>query len=130
MLEAGRCTIYAQRPQTCRDYDCRFFAAAGLDAGGPERSVINNRVRQWRFSYPTTTDRRAHDAVRAAAAFLQHESQRFPAGFAPTRPTGIAVLAVKTHAVFLAHEAAATDPALLARAMLEASQRFDAGAEP
>jgi len=130
MLEAGRCTIYAQRPQTCRDYDCRFFAAAGIEAGGPERSVINTRVRQWRFSYPTPADRRAHDAVRAAAAFLQREAPRFPAGYAPTRPTGIAVLAVKSHEVFLERDGVTPDPDRVATAMLEACERFDADRGP
>jgi hypothetical protein len=41
---------------------------AGIEAGGPERSVINTRVRQWRFTYPTAADRRAHDAVLAVKA--------------------------------------------------------------
>lgn len=130
MLEAGRCMIYPQRPQTCRDYDCRFFAAAGIDAGGPERSIINTRVRQWRFSYPTPADRRAHDAVRSAAAFIQREAPRFPAGFAPTRPTGVAVLAVKTHGIFLAQASATSDPDHLAKAIVEAGERFDASSDP
>lgn len=130
MLRAGRCTIYADRPQTCRDYDCRVFAAAGIEAGGPERSVINTRVRQWRFSYPTAADRRAHEAVRAAALFLQREATRFPAGFVPARPTGIAVLAIKTHGVFLAEDAAATHPDRLAQAMVEACAGFDAATQP
>lgn len=125
MLGEGRCTIYANRPQTCRDYDCRFFAAAGIDAGGPERSVINTRVRQWRFTYPTVADRHAHDAVLAAAALLQHGSQHFPPGFAPTRPTGIAVLAVKAHGVFMSADAATASAAELAQAMVEECRRFD-----
>ena len=33
MFTARACSIYAQRPRTCRDYDCRMFAAAGIDAG-------------------------------------------------------------------------------------------------
>jgi hypothetical protein len=129
MLENRRCTIYAQRPQTCRDYDCRFFAAAGIDAGGPERSVINTRVRQWRFTYPAAADRRAHDAVLAAAAFLQQGARHFPPGFAPKRPTGIAVLALKSHGVFLTEEAATTGAAALALAMVEACRRFDCDAQ-
>ncbi|MEZ5459944.1 MAG: YkgJ family cysteine cluster protein [Steroidobacteraceae bacterium] len=126
MLEAGHCTIYPHRPQTCRDYDCRFFAAAGIEAGGAERSVINTRVRQWRFTYPSPADQRAHDAVRSAAAFLQREASRLPPGFAPAKPTGIAVLAVKTYMVFLDPDAVRTDAAKLAQAVVEASQRFDA----
>ena len=57
MLHAGRCSIYPVRPQTCLDYDCRIFAAAGIEAGGEDKWVINKRVREWRFSYPTPNDR-------------------------------------------------------------------------
>ena len=46
MLGCGQCTIYRQRPQTCRDYDCRVFAAAGIDAGGADKAVINRRVHE------------------------------------------------------------------------------------
>jgi hypothetical protein len=86
-------------------------------------------VRQWRFTYPTAADRRAHDAVLAAAAFLQNEAQHFPPGFAPTRPTGTAVLAVKAYGVFLTEAAATTSAAALAQAMVDACQRFDSGVD-
>ena len=33
MLVDGACSIYAHRPRTCRTYDCRVFAAAGVDPG-------------------------------------------------------------------------------------------------
>ncbi len=69
MLQEGRCSIYRHRPQTCLDYDCRIFAAAGIDAGGADKTVINQRVRAWRFTYPTQEDELAHRAVRAAASF-------------------------------------------------------------
>ena len=59
MLSCGNCTIYAQRPQTCLDYDCRVFAAAGIDAGGADKAVINRRVHEWRFRFALTrNDRR------------------------------------------------------------------------
>ncbi len=32
LAEDGICTIYDHRPRTCRVYDCRVFAAAGVDA--------------------------------------------------------------------------------------------------
>src|ERR1700760_3567026 len=65
MLRNNECSIYEARPQTCRDYDCRVFAASGIEPGGPDKVVINRRVRQWRFSYPTELDRKAHSAVMA-----------------------------------------------------------------
>jgi Fe-S-cluster containining protein len=100
MLAAGRCSIYADRPQTCRDYDCRMLAAAGVEAGDG-RDAINERVRAWAFTYEGEADRRAHDAVRAAAAFIRDERASFPGGAAPSAPDQIAVLALKIYELFL-----------------------------
>jgi hypothetical protein len=127
MLKAGKCSIYPHRPQTCLDYDCRIFAAAGIDAGGADRAVINQRVRAWRFTYPAQTDRLAHDAVLSAAAFIQNKGECFPGGRAPTAPTGIAVLAIKACAVFLDPDIQARSGAEIANAIINASREFDAG---
>ena len=124
MLDASnKCRIYDVRPQTCRDYDCRIFAAAGLEAG-PAKPVINRRIRAWRFSYPTEADDAAHRAVRAAAEFIQAKREKFPGDRAPTAPTGIAVLAIKAYDVFL--DAPPDDDESTARAIVEASRKFDA----
>ena len=64
MLEHGRCTIYEHRPRTCRSYDCRVFAAADVV---PDAAAIAARVAEWRFSYPTSDDLAAHEAVKTAA---------------------------------------------------------------
>lgn len=125
MLHERKCSIYAHRPQTCRDYDCRVFAAAGMDAGGPDKGVINERVHAWRFTYPTQADRDAHRAVTAAATFIRERRADFPQGRAPTAPTGIAVLAVKVYEVFLderVHERPATE---IAAAIVATAQAFD-----
>jgi hypothetical protein len=124
MLSAGQCTIYDRRPQTCRDYDCRIFAAAGIDAG-PGKPVINKRVHEWVFAYPSAEDRRAHDAVRAAAAFVRDRRASFPGGRAPSAPTGIAVLAVKVYTVFLQVDAQSRSDTETAHAIIEASRAFD-----
>ena len=50
MYQSRACSIYAQRPRTCRDYDCRIFSAAGIDAGDGH-DAINERVRAWAFTY-------------------------------------------------------------------------------
>jgi hypothetical protein len=128
MLEAGRCTIYAQRPQTCLDYDCRVFAAAGIDAGGADKAVINRRVREWRFDYPSGDDRRAHDAVRAAAAFIRRAGDGAAGIRLPTSPMGIAVLALKVSEVFLDPARATLDDAALGRELVAAAREFDRGA--
>jgi Fe-S-cluster containining protein len=126
MLSAGKCSIYAQRPQTCRDYDCRVFAAAGIAAGGEDRSAINRRVREWHFTYSTEEDQAAHAAVRSAAAFIQEKRDRFP-GRVPTAPTGIAVLAIKVYAIFLDLDIQTKSDEDIARAIVETSRKFDAG---
>jgi Fe-S-cluster containining protein len=100
MFGGGGCTIYSQRPDTCRTYDCRVFTAAGMDAGA-NRPVINERVARWRFDYPDESDRAAHRAVMAAAQFLRQHPVRLPGGRIASRPADIAVLAVKVHGVFM-----------------------------
>ena len=124
MLQQRNCSIYEQRPRTCRDYDCRMLAAAGLE-GGDGKDEINQRVKAWVFSYESDDTRRAHDAVRAAAAFIRDESARFPGGAGPTSPGQIAVLALKVYGVFLETSA---NGAETAAAIVEASRRFDATA--
>ncbi|MBS0420579.1 MAG: YkgJ family cysteine cluster protein [Proteobacteria bacterium] len=124
MLHNNECTIYRNRPQTCRDYDCRVFAAAGLAAGGSDKAVINRRVCEWRFSYPTQSDRAAHAAVKAAATFIATKRSSFPGQRAPAGPTGIAVLACKTYAVFLAPDIQQRPDEEVARRILAASRKF------
>jgi Fe-S-cluster containining protein len=126
MLAHGKCTIYADRPQTCRDYDCRIFAAAGIEAGGADKEVINRRVREWRFEYASEADVRAHEAVRAAAAFVRDRRASFPNARAPTSPTGIAVVAVKTYTVFLDPQIGAKRDEEIALAVIAAARAFDA----
>jgi Fe-S-cluster containining protein len=101
MLVDGRCSIYAHRPQTCRSYDCRVFAATGIDAGGRDKDLINQRVRRWAFSHPDATDATEQEAVRAAAAFLREHAPAFPSGVLPENPTQLALLALEVYDVFV-----------------------------
>lgn len=125
MINAGKCSIYRERPQTCLDYDCRIFTAAGIDAGGADKAAINQRVREWRFTYPTPADTVAHGAVQSAASFIQERGTSFP-GRVPTAPTGIAVLAIKVYAVFLDPDIQARSDREIAGAIIDASREFDA----
>jgi len=100
MFKVGACSIYEHRPRTCRHYDCRMLAAAGIDAGD-DKPVINERVHDWVFSYESDAEKRAHAAVRAAAAFIRDERASFPGGAAPSSPDQIAVLALKVYELFL-----------------------------
>lgn len=130
MLAAGRCSIYPDRPQTCLDYDCRIFAAAGIDAGGADKAVINRRVRAWQFDYPTEADRRAHSAVRAAAEFLRGGNRSTPGIRLPATPMGIAVLAIKAHREFMDATNDTRDEVALTQAVFEAARAFDVDAAP
>jgi hypothetical protein len=125
MFQHGKCAIYAQRPQTCLDYDCRVFAAAGIPTGD-NRPVINQRIRQWRFDYATTADRQAHAAVRSAAAFMGGRAAAFPAGWLPNNPSGIAVLAVKVYQLFIDDSVVQRTDAEMAIAIMQTSRELDA----
>lgn len=125
MLESSRCSIYEARPTTCRQYDCRLFAAAGIDAGGAEKRVINDRVKAWAFEYPTEHDRALHQAVREAATFLRERRDAFPGGRVPENPSQVALIAVRSHAVFLDGAAQGQDPSKLAERIMAAARGKD-----
>lgn len=135
MLVAGRCSIYEQRPLTCRSYDCRVFPAAGIAPDECDKDPIRRHVRCWKFSYPTRNDRSLHAAARAAATFLRERAKCFPAGFVPSNSTQLAALAIKVCEVFLEdlREPAETDrrsrDLRVAKAVIETSERLDARRE-
>jgi Fe-S-cluster containining protein len=129
MLTGGRCSIYEDRPLTCRTYDCRVFAAAGIAA---DAELITRQARRWKFSHPTPEDRHEHEALRAAARFLRERAECFPCGDAPRDPVHIALLSIKVCDVFLetGNEPGAADSAPpdleVARAVIALNERFEA----
>jgi hypothetical protein len=100
MLEDGRCTIYAGRPQTCRDYDCRIYAATGLLPDG-ERPVIRQRVLEWRFEFGTESEIAQSAALRRAAQFIRANAALFPAAARAESAAAVAVMAVKSWPLFV-----------------------------
>jgi uncharacterized protein len=126
MFANGNCSIYAHRPETCRTYDCRVFTAAGMNAG-EGKTEINERISRWQFDYPQPQDRDEHRAVTAAANFIRQHPIRFPGGRIPSRPSEIAVLAVKSYEVFLKPRGEDPDTAA---AIVESCRRFDAPQNP
>jgi hypothetical protein len=101
MLVDGRCTIYAHRPRTCRTYDCRVFAAADVVDTDPSKAGVAVQARRWRFDEPLQDDVVRHQAVRAAARFLEDHAGGLPARVVPATATQRAVLAVELHETFL-----------------------------
>jgi hypothetical protein len=130
MLRDDGCSIYAHRPLTCRTYDCRVFAAAGVAA---DRALVSKRTARWTFSYPNEDDRALHSAVQAAARFVQEHPSCFPGGEAPGNLVQVALLAIKVHGVFLGaddYRSRSRDSGAdsqLVDAVIEARERFDAG---
>jgi hypothetical protein len=97
MLGPAGCTIYQDRPRTCRTYDCRIFAATGVvPLGGDGAGTVGERVRRWRFDHRGAGSDARHRAVRATAAVLQdHPELLGAAGEAP--PTMLALAAIAAH---------------------------------
>ena len=85
-------------------------------------SVINERIARWSFEYACDGGRQEHRAVTAAANFLRQHPVRFPDGHIPSRPTDVAVLAVKAYEVFLDDRAS---DAGVAADIVEACRKFD-----
>jgi len=117
-----KCGIYAERPQTCRDYDCRIYAAAGLVPDG-HRAVIKQRVLEWRFSFTSDDDRAAAAALRRAAQFIRAHSALFPPSMRAGSATAAAVLAVKTSSLFLTDQAG--PPESIVQRVMELALEFD-----
>ena len=133
MMVEGKCSIYECRPLTCRNYDCRIFTAAGITAGDGDQARITQRVKCWKFRYPTQRDLDEHLAVQAAAQFISEHAECFPGGKIPANPSQLAILAIKVYDVFLKNdgESAKTGRASsdteIANAIVEACRKFDAG---
>lgn len=109
MPRDGRCSIHEGRPLTCRTYDCRVFAAAGIDA---DRPAITRRARTWVFDVPSDADGRELEAVRAAAAFLRGHAECFVGGPQADNPADVALAAVRVYDVFLKPDAPLPEPLL------------------
>jgi uncharacterized protein len=124
MQIAGECSIYEHRPLTCRSYDCRIFTAVGIAAGDKDKALVNQRVKRWKFSYPTRLDRDQHAAVCAAAKFIREHAQCFPGGAVPTNPSQLAILALKVYKVFLRRDDMPPDSEV-AKEVVQANERFE-----
>ena len=101
MFVDGGCSIYNDRPQTCRAYDCRIFAATGLELADDNKALVIDQTRRWDFDTPTDIERVQQEAVRTCADFLRAHAHNLPPGAVPTSPTRLAMLAVSLHGVFI-----------------------------
>lgn len=72
MLAGGECSIYEHRPQTCREYDCRVFAATGIAVDRARQPEIAARVKAWRFRYAGKASRERRRGLEATGRLASH----------------------------------------------------------
>jgi len=123
MLKGVKCSIYNFRPKTCRIYDCRIFAAAGISADDGGNALIAKQAKRWKFNYPAKRDRAEHSAVKAAAKFIRQHPKSFPGGRIPGTPSQLAVLALKAYSIFMSKKKYSNTET--ATAIVKASKIFD-----
>lgn len=100
MFKDNACSIYEDRPRTCRAYDCRVFAATGFTEG-EGKPVIALQAERWRFGFDTAEDESRFAAVQASARFLRNHAARFPTGLLPSNAPQKAMLAIRMHGMFM-----------------------------
>ena len=100
MFVDNQCSIYDNRPRTCREYDCRVFPAAEIPVG-VEKPLVAQQVDRWRFSYDDDTSRAKHDAVRAAAVFIRSNRDELPSTVLPRSSARHAIMAIEMNEMFL-----------------------------
>jgi Fe-S-cluster containining protein len=132
MLVDDACSIYEYRPRTCRNYDCRIFPAAGIDAAEDSKDLVAARAARWKFDHRSEREFQEHAAVQAAARFLRVHSEFF-AGEAGNNSTRTALFAIKVSDVFLqihddyAESGLLPSDAEIVAAVTQAIRKFDAG---
>lgn len=133
MLAGGNCSIYEDRPRTCRDFDCRIFAATGISLDPQTQPEIAQRVSEWVFRYEDEQSREEHENLMAATGFLQQNRELFPHGSLPNYPVQLAVLAVRIFRVYadlaaiLRKDPSANAKAEITHAILAEMNQLDAG---
>lgn len=123
LFRSGMCSVYHKRPQACREYDCRLFAATGIRTG---HEAIDRRINGWRFRYGTAEAKCIESAMKQSADFITRYPQAFPGGRAPTRAAEVAIAAFKTYTVFLESAARNLPEKVIANRIVQASRHFDA----
>jgi uncharacterized protein len=101
MLLRDTCTIYSNRPATCRSFDCRILTASGLVAENSAHHGIFQQARRWKFSCPSQNENRLLSAVQDAAKFLNHHPLSIEDNFVSRDEVHLSVLAIKVYDVFL-----------------------------
>lgn len=108
MFRGGKCSIYENRPEICRQYDCRVYSATGIPLDNI-KSDIARQVKRWEFDISSSFDLEKHKAVRMAAEFLQKYNQRFPARYILKTNAQLAIFAIRIHELFIGQDSSTVD---------------------
>lgn len=100
LLSDSGCTIYDARPATCRDFDCRVFAATGVLPSEPAKVELRRRAERWDFDVSATADRDRLAAMRTAARLLEDHPECFDPPV-DLNATQLALAALHVHDLFL-----------------------------
>jgi len=130
MLADNKCSIYEHRPVTCRTYDCRMFAATGIDVNEKNKSLVSQQAKRWKFEYPKEQDRAEHLAAVAAARFLSEHSECFTED-QPVNSTQFALFSIKVIEIFLSGQGKTSGSATLSddelvQSVMESFHQFKA----
>ncbi len=107
MLVNNACSIYEDRPQTCRTYDCRVFAATGVHAAADGKAAIHERSSHWVFDATTDRERVSLVAMATAARYLHKHRSAIGDQLVPSTATHVAVAAFELHELFMKGSAGA-----------------------
>jgi Fe-S-cluster containining protein len=101
MFKENQCSIYTNRPNTCKIFDCRTFTATALKADNHLKKEISIQSERWRFSFTKKIDKIEFDAICKTVEFIKENKELFPGKRIPTQNSELAILAIKTYKVFV-----------------------------
>jgi uncharacterized protein len=101
MLKKDKCSIYRNRPATCRSFDCRILPASGVNVVEKDYNLIVKQAQRWQFSYSNDHDYILQSAVQTAAAFLTEHRDSFPTKWVPRNSIQLAFLSIMVYDAFL-----------------------------
>lgn len=99
MYQQG-CSIYAQRPTTCRQFDCRIFAISTVAEDQQQHPDIAASSRQWQLNQVTPQEQQQLDRIAAIRRWWQQHQGALPEALQPPRPSQQAVLVLDIYQRF------------------------------
>jgi Fe-S-cluster containining protein len=99
MFKDSKCSIYESRPETCRQYDCRVYAATSIPIE-KESHAIAQQAKRWEFSLTTIKDKEKYQLVQNASKFLLFNRNCFPVSYLPLLNSQLAIFAIRIHGEF------------------------------